>query len=192
MNSLSVQNLCLSRGDRLLFSGLSFTLGTGEALHLQGRNGAGKTSLLEALCGLRTPESGTMTGLPEPGTFHWLGHRNALNLALSPIENLRFWCGLQSAPAHRAADALARLGLQRAAQRPCAQLSTGQKRRAALARLCAVERPWWFLDEPLAGLDDEGLSLFSDLLAGHLKQGGAAVVTSHQPLGAATRSLRLA
>jgi heme exporter protein A len=191
MTSLSVENLSVARGDRVLFSALCFSLEAGEALHLQGRNGAGKTSLLETLCGLRQPESGRITPPPEPGAFHWIGHRNALNQALSPRENLRFWCGLHGADARAADAALARVGLGRAADRACGRLSIGQKRRAALARLLVQPRRWWFLDEPLAGLDHEGCALFGEWLAAHLAGGGGAVLSSHQPLPQACRSLSL-
>ena len=192
MRSLSAENLSVARGDRILFRGLGFTLAAGEALHIQGRNGSGKTSLLETLCGLRRPEAGRITPPPEPRQFHWLGHRNALNLALSPLENLRVGCGVNGAAESAAADALSRVGLRRAAGRPCAQLSTGQKRRAALARLLVQHRNWWFLDEPLAGLDDEGIALFAGLLAEHRAAGGATVLSSHQPVPGLDRSLRLA
>lgn len=192
MVSLCVENLSVARGDRLLFSGLQFAVQAGEALHVQGRNGAGKTSLLETLCGLRQPEQGSIRPRPEPEDFHWLGHRNALNLALSARQNLEFWCRAQGGEALNLESALEQLGLQRAAHRPCAQLSTGQKRRAALARLLLMPRPWWFLDEPLAGLDDQGIEAFMQLLTRHLQGGGAAVLSSHQPLSVPTRTLRLA
>jgi len=192
MPALSIHNLSVARGDRILFSGLSFAVTGGEALHIQGRNGVGKTSLLETLCGLRRPEQGQIETAPEGRQFHWLGHRNALNPALTPRENLLFWCGLNQADNAVAGEALTRAGLRRSADRPCGQLSTGQKRRAALARLLAQRREWWFLDEPLAGLDAEGIALFADFLAEHLQRGGGAVLSSHQPLPGCTRSLRLA
>lgn len=189
MNSLSVLDLAVARGDRLLFRGLSFTVAAGEALHVQGRNGAGKTSLLETLCGLRRPEQGRVE--PAPGSFHWLGHRNGLNAALSPTENLRFWCGLNGADAAMIPEVLEQAGLRRAADRPCGQLSAGQRRRAALARLLQ-RRVCWLLDEPLSALDDEGMAWFSNALASHLAGGGLAVLSSHQRLPGLTRVLTLA
>jgi heme exporter protein A len=192
MTSLSVENLSVARGDRVLFSGLSFVLGPGEALHVKGRNGAGKTSLLEALCGLRVPEAGCIVPPPEPREFHWIGHRNALNGALTPRENLRFWCGLNQLDWKGLDGALARVGLGRAADRACGRLSIGQKRRAALARLLLQRRRWWFLDEPLAGLDHEGCAQFGEWLGEHLSAGGGAILSSHQPVPQAGRSLDLA
>jgi heme exporter protein A len=179
---LSVDNLAVVRGDRTLIENLSFSIGAGEVLHVQGRNGVGKTSLLEALCGLRMPAAGRIDGLPDAAARHWLGHKNALNPVLTPAENLRFWCALHTTAASDCDAALVRVGLKAQRHKPCGHLSTGQRRRAALARLVAVPRPWWFLDEPLAGLDGAGLELFGGLLHAHLANGGAAVMTSHQPL----------
>jgi heme exporter protein A len=181
MSTMRVENLAIARGDRLLVEALDFAVAPGEILHLRGRNGAGKTSLLEALCGLRTPAQGRIVDAPAASARHWIGHRNALNPMLTADENLRFWCDLNGVARADTGAALARLGLKGQRHRPCAQLSTGQRRRAALARLVAAPRPWWFLDEPLAGLDASGLELFAELLQAHAAQGGAVVVTSHQP-----------
>jgi heme exporter protein A len=179
---LSVEGLAIARGDRTVLKSLSFTVAGGEVLHVQGRNGIGKTSLLETLCGLRTPQDGSIGNRPEPAQQHWLGHKNALNAALSPLENLGFWCRLNGSPGARLEPALQRVGLKVQRHRPCGSLSTGQRRRAALARLILAPRPWWFLDEPLAGLDFAGLDLLAELLHEHLRGGGAAILTSHQPL----------
>jgi heme exporter protein A len=179
---LRVSELTITRGDRTLVAGLSFAVDAGQVLHLQGRNGVGKTSLLEVLCGLRPPAAGLVDGRPEPSAYHWIGHKNALNPVLTVEENLRFWCALHGLSAASIEAALNRVGLKALRHRPCGSLSTGQKRRAALARLVAAPRAWWFLDEPLAGLDAAGLTLFGELLEAHVQSGGAAVMTSHQPL----------
>ena len=180
--TLRVQSLAIVRGDRRLAEDLCFAVEPGQVLHLQGRNGAGKTSLLEILCGLRQPAEGRIEGLPEQGQRHWIGHKNALNPVLTAGENLRFWGALHGAGAVDVDAALQRVGLRAQRRRPAGSLSTGQKRRAALARLVVSPRRWWFLDEPLAGLDAAGLALFADLLDAHLQGGGAAIVTSHQAL----------
>ncbi|ROH89384.1 heme ABC exporter ATP-binding protein CcmA [Stagnimonas aquatica] len=178
---LVLDSLTVARGDRVLFERLDLRIAPGEVLHLQGRNGAGKTSLLEVLAGLRTPEAGRFSG-PEPEQLHWIGHKNALHPALSAVENLAAWCGLHGADTAGIPAALDRLQLKAARQRPVRTLSTGQKRRSALARLLLQRRPWWLLDEPLAGLDVEGAALLAGLLAEHCAAGGGAVVTSHQAL----------
>lgn len=187
---LEIRGLALRRGPRLLFEGLGFELDPGQILHLQGANGAGKTSLLETLTGLRRAVQGEVRGLPEPGGLHWLGHRNALNLNLSVLENLRFWCGLNGVAEAGIGGALERVGLARLRHRITRTLSAGQKRRAALARLLLSPRPLWLLDEPLDGLDRQGLELFAVLLGEHAAAGGVAVVTSHQPLPAGLGGVR--
>jgi heme exporter protein A len=187
---LSFQDLAIARGDHVLLRGLVGAVGAGDILHIRGANGVGKTSLLEVLCGLRDAEQGEVTRAFEPQACHWIGHRNALQPALTPYENLRFWCALQGAPADGIRGALRGFDLGRVADQPCRQLSAGQKRRAALARLAVVRRDVWFLDEPLSGLDDAGIQHWLALLQGHQQQGGAAVITSHQALPAQLPGLR--
>lgn len=183
MSRLEVHDLVVSRGDRVVIDGLNLSLAPGEVLHLLGRNGAGKTSLLEVLCGLRRPDRGQIEPALDGSRLHWVGHKNALNPALSAFENLQFWAELNGVPLADPRSALQAVGLNRSQwTRPSAQLSTGQKRRAALARLVAAPRPWWLLDEPLAGLDVQGLALFATLIEAHVAGGGAGIVTSHQPL----------
>jgi len=187
---LSFQNLAIARGDHVLLRDLSGAVGAGEILHIRGANGVGKTSLLEVLCGLRDGEQGEVTRAFEPEACHWVGHRNALNPALTPFENLRFWCALQGVPEEGIRGALREFDLARVADQPCRQLSAGQKRRAALARLAVTRRSLWFCDEPLSGLDEAGVRHWLALLKGHQAQGGAAAITSHQPLPAQLPGLR--
>lgn len=178
---LSATALCIGRGDRRLVSDLCFALQPGDVLHLRGRNGAGKSSLIEVLVGLRPPQSGEVhraTG----EAFHWVGHRNALNPDLTLFENLSCWCALNGVDGDTIAPALERMGLSRLRLRPVRTLSAGQKRRAALSRLLITRRPVWLLDEPLSGLDVEGLSVLGQLMNEHVAADGGIVVTSHQAL----------
>lgn len=190
MTILEAKALTVTRGSRPLVSDLSFALAAGEVLHLRGSNGAGKTSLLEVLSGLRAEAAGTISPEPEGARLHWLGHKNALNLALTPVENLEFWCGLNGRVATGLVPVLEQLGIAKVRHRACRTLSAGQKRRSALARLLLDRRPLWLLDEPLDGLDAQGLELFAELLKAHLQQGGAAIITSHQPLPAGVPGVR--
>ncbi|HEX4871365.1 MAG TPA: heme ABC exporter ATP-binding protein CcmA [Nevskiaceae bacterium] len=176
---LLVQGLAVRRGDRLLLRDLDLRLQPGERLHLRGANGIGKSSLLECLAGLRTAEAGQVV---RRAPLHWLGHRHGVNLALSPLENLGYAAALLGAGEAAVLPALEQLGLGRQRHRPCAQLSAGQRRRTALARLLLSRRPLWLLDEPLAGLDAEGIERVGALLDAHLASGGAVLLTSHQPL----------
>lgn len=181
MGLLTVSGLRVTRGDRTLLDNLSFVVGSGDVLHFKGRNGVGKTSLIEVLVGLRPPAAGSVSR-GHGAAFHWLGHRNALSPDLSLEENLADWCRLNELPTSPVAPALERLGLGRLRSRSARKLSMGQKRRAALARLCLEQRPLWLLDEPLSGLDSDGIQRFGELLTAHVEQGGGVLLTSHQPL----------
>lgn len=191
MSELLIDQLCVKRGDRVLVPALSFRVAAGELLHLRGANGSGKTSLLEMLAGLRPAETGTIRREPDDLPPHWVGHRNALAPHLSATENLQFWCGLNGIDAGRALPALERMNLPPGARRrPVRTLSAGQKRRSALARLLLAQRPLWLLDEPLDGLDRDGIAVFAELLETHLRGGGLVVMTSHQSLPPGLPSVR--
>ena len=181
MTLLAATGLCMGRGDRQLLSDLNFSLAAGDVLHIRGRNGAGKSSLIEVLAGLRPQQAGQLKR-PEASQVHWLGHRNGLNADLSISENLSSWCALNAVKADAMPVALERMGLSRLRHRYVRTLSAGQKRRAALARLLLVQRPLWLLDEPLSGLDAEGTRLLGDLLNEHVMAEGAVLITSHQAL----------
>ncbi|MFP5306198.1 MAG: heme ABC exporter ATP-binding protein CcmA [Gammaproteobacteria bacterium] len=183
MPHLLIDQLCVSRADRLLVADLSFSVAAGELLHLRGANGSGKTSLLEILAGLRPPAGGSVTTEPQSFAMHWVGHRNALAPQLSAIENLSFWCGVNGVDSGAVAAALERMGVPPGARRRAVRtLSAGQKRRSALARLLLASRPIWLLDEPLDGLDRDGIAVFADIMRAHLRGGGIVVMTSHQAL----------
>ena len=178
---LSASDLSIGRGDRILLSGLDLSISSGDVLHLKGRNGAGKSSLIEVLVGLR-PARGGRLQRPDASGFHWIGHRNGLNADLGVRENLEAWCALNGVPSAAIGAALERTGLSKLRHRLVRTLSAGQKRRSALARLLLVQRPLWLLDEPLSGLDAEGLVLLGQLMNEHVAGEGGIVVTSHQPL----------
>jgi heme exporter protein A len=185
------------RGGREVFSGLDFAASAGEALAVTGPNGAGKTSLLRLIAGLLAPAAGAVelsggeAELTLAEQAHYLGHRDALKPALSVVENLRFWRDFLGGEAFDAAESLARVGLAHAAQLPAAYLSAGQRRRLSLARLVALRRPLWLLDEPTAALDDSGQAMFAGLMTEHLGRGGLIVAATHAPLGIAARNLRI-
>lgn len=192
---LSGEDLAIERGGRLIAAGLSFKAEQGAALILVGPNGAGKTSLLRAIAGL-LPLAGGLLRL-EGGNdeltigeqAHYIGHLNALKPALTVRENLMFWAGFLSADGitqsyrYRRIDAvLDRFLLHPLADIPCGYLSAGQKRRVALARLMAVDRRVWLLDEPTAALDDFMCRLFTDVVDEHLCDGGIVIAATHLPL----------
>ncbi len=181
---LSATDLACRRGERLLFRGLSLDLGPGEACHVIGANGIGKSSLIRILAGLLRPFAGTVS---REGSVSLLDERHALDPQVELGTALAFWRGLDGGEAP-----LDRLGLQELLDVPVRFLSTGQKKRAALARLVAQGAPIWLLDEPLNGLDTGGVALVEGLIAEHLAGGGLAVIASHQPLAANAHPLALA
>jgi heme exporter protein A len=174
---LEARDLACQRGDRLLFRRLSFALGPGAACHVTGANGAGKTTLLRALAGLTTPYAGEVA---REGMLGLLDERTGLDPELPLARALAFWFGLDAVS--DSAAILARLRLERLADVPVRYLSTGQKKRAALARLLGQQAAIWLLDEPLSGLDTASQALVSALVAEHCAGGGIALIASHQPL----------
>ncbi len=201
---LAVNDLCCIKGERALFSGISFVVQSGEMLHVQGPNGSGKTSLLRMLSGLSAPTQGEIFWQNRPlrkegsaflTSVAYLGHQNALKDELSAVENLCIATALadrqiSDAEACRGLEAM---GLAGKEDLQTKVLSQGQRRRVALTRLLVCKSPLWLLDEPLAALDAVGVTLVENMLDKHLAQGGMAVVTTHQPLkvSAVTKSVHL-
>jgi heme exporter protein A len=194
---LSGRGVRCVRGGREVFSSLDFEVSPGEALAVTGPNGSGKTSLLRLIAGLLSPSDGSIgleggeAELSLPEQAHYLGHRDALKPALSVLENLSFWRDFLGGEPSGAAEALASVGLDHAAQLPAAFLSAGQRRRLSMARLVAVRRPIWLLDEPASALDAAGQNLFTALMRDHLTGGGLIVAATHAPLGVQARELRI-
>jgi len=171
---LAAQDLACRRGDRLLFARLTFALEPGQAVQLAGSNGIGKSSLIRILAGLMAPFAGTVE---RAGALGLLDERPALDPHLPLGRALGFWQRIDGAADNEAA----RLGLSELMDVPVRYLSTGQKKRAALARLIGQKAAVWLLDEPLNGLDTKGVALVEELAADHCREGGIAVVASHQP-----------
>lgn len=182
---LAAHDLACRRGDRVLFAGLSLALEPGEALHVHGANGIGKSSLLRILAGLLPEYAGTVE---REGVVALLDERPALDPLLPLGKALHFWESLDGP----AAD-LASLGLSDLRDVPVRYLSTGQKKRAAMARLLGQRAPIWLLDEPLNGLDKDAVALVESLATDHCAKGGICVIASHQPFAlAVARTLDLA
>lgn len=175
--SLTADELACRRGERLLFRRLSFALQAGAACHVTGANGAGKTTLIRVLAGLTTPYAGSVTRV---GILALLDERMGLDHDLPLGRALAFWFGLDGAT--DAATIMARLRLEALAEVPVRYLSTGQKKRAALARVLGQSAQVWLLDEPLSGLDTASQGLVNALVREHCAGGGIALIASHQPL----------
>lgn len=175
MSLLAFHDVACVRGGRVLFEGLSFALEAGGAALVSGPNGVGKSSLVRVAAGLLAPASGSV----ERGDCALLGEHAALDPELALGKALGFWAGLDGGAVMPALDAV---GLGELAQVPVRFLSTGQRRRAGLARVVASGAKLWLLDEPANGLDTGSVALLERLIADHRAGGGAALVATHLPI----------
>jgi heme exporter protein A len=167
-----------------LFAGLNFALAPGESLLVTGPNGAGKTSLLRMIAGLLPLYAGRIESgdRPLPELCHYVGHLNGIKSALTLRENLDFWVNFLGGDGADLEGAYQTFGLAELKQLPAGLLSAGQKRKLALLRLFAAQRPIWLLDEPSVSLDAASVKMLGKAISRHLAQGGIAVVASHTPL----------
>lgn len=193
VSALAVRDVAVVRGGRRVLDGVDFRLEAGEAMAVTGENGAGKSTLLRAIAGLVPLAGGHVTlegsGLddgPAARAMHYVGHLDALKPALTVVETLRFWARFLGSPDDgergRIEEALDSLDLAPLADLPAGLLSAGQRRRLAFARLVAVPRPVWLMDEPTAALDAASAGRLGALMAGHLGRGGIVVAATHDDL----------
>ena len=190
---LQGSNLECARGDRVLFSGINFSIKPGELMQVRGPNGSGKTSLLRMLCGLTVPSSGEInwngTSIRSLGADYfsmitYLGHLSGVKDDLTTIENLRITSALAGVAIDEkiAYEALQKMGLEERETLLAKVLSQGQKRRVALARLILVNTKLWILDEPLTALDVSAIELIKNIIERYLAQGGMVILTTHQEI----------
>ncbi len=205
LGMLALENITLKRDRRTLISGLSVSFCAGNLIHVQGVNGVGKTTLLRCLSSLTRPDSGRILFQGDDiaellhlyhQQFLYLGHAIGLKEDLNALDNLRALlsirgqirgnsAGLQGTKSlnldTKIIEALTVLGLKNIT-RPIRQLSAGQRRRVALARLFLEACPLWILDEPFTALDAETITLLEHTIKKHCEQGGLVIMTSHQAL----------
>ncbi|MCS0029135.1 cytochrome c biogenesis heme-transporting ATPase CcmA [Vibrio diabolicus] len=198
---LEVSNLTAIRDERILFENLQFEIKPGELVQIEGRNGTGKTTLLRIVTGLGDREEGIIKWKGEEveksrDVFHqdllFLGHQTGVKRELTALENLRFYQSIQN---NRSSDeeiltALTQVGLAGREDVPVAQLSAGQQRRVALARLWLSKQILWILDEPLTAIDKQGVKVLESLFASHADNGGIVVLTTHQDMFSDSPKLR--
>ena len=187
---LIAENLSGERGGELVFEDIGFSVEDGEGLVVTGPNGSGKSTLLRIVAGFLPAASGGVriaeSGETDPSVAfacHYLGHQNAMKTALTVTANLAFWqrfCGEGRLGISEALDAV---GLGGIGHLPFGYLSTGQRRRAAIAKLLVSHRPVWLLDEPTAGLDKASEQRFTGLINAHCAAGGIVIAATHLPLG---------
>lgn len=196
---LSLRALACERDDRLLFSELSADFYSGDIAQILGSNGAGKTTLMRIIAGLSDSYSGDVLWNGKPHRRYdffastlYFGHATGVKQTLTAIENLRWYFGLNGNKNTTGATinttdteleaALQKVGLAGYEDVPCYQMSAGQKRRVALARLYCSKAPVWLLDEPFTAIDVSGVEQLESLIKAHAQAGGIVLLTSHQPV----------
>lgn len=198
---LEAKHLTAIRDDRVLFDGLSFNIQAGELVQIEGRNGTGKTTLLRIITGLGGRDDGQIFWKgndieQDRESFHqnllFLGHQTGVKRELTALENLHFYQVVHSLPSgeNELCHALAQVGLAGYEDVPVAQMSAGQQRRVALARLWLSSQPLWILDEPLTAIDKQGVKVLEQLFLHHATDGGIVILTTHQDMFADNPKLR--
>ncbi|MGF1699391.1 cytochrome c biogenesis heme-transporting ATPase CcmA [Photobacterium makurazakiensis] len=209
---LSVEELSCTRDERVLFENLHFSVSTGELVQIEGHNGAGKTTLLRILAGLGRADGGKVCWHNENietarEDYHqdllFLGHQTGVKRELTAFENLAFFetMHVSNEGSDLAGEpkvsgdtslwqALAQVGLAGREDVPAGQLSAGQQRRVALARLWLSNHKLWILDEPLTAIDKQGVKVLEQLFLSHVMRGGIVILTTHQDMFADSNHLR--
>ncbi len=177
--ALAFDRVACLRGERLLFEGLSFALARGQAALLTGPNGAGKSSLIRIAAGLLPASAGTVA---REGRIAFAGEASALDTRVPLAVALGYWARLDGSGDADVDAALDMMGIASLAQVPARMLSTGQRKRATLARIIAGKADIWLLDEPGNGLDSAATDRLAAAVAAHRAAGGIVVVATHQPL----------
>ncbi len=188
---LEIIKLECQRGDRRLFTDLSFDLDKCELLHLYGHNGCGKTTLMRTVCGLIAQTQGRIEWNGRnvskqrdefAAELIYVGHKNGIKDDLTGLENLLIACKLDGVRVNKqqAWDALERMGLRGHEDLPARVLSQGQQKRVTLSRLLLTRSPLWILDEPFVGLDLAAVDLLQTVIREHVEQGGMVILTTHQ------------
>lgn len=200
---LEGHGLACERDDRWLFRNLDLSVGPGEMLRIEGPNGSGKTTLLKILSGQLSDHEGELLWCGQPmrreraiflANLLYLGHAPGVKAALTPLENLAWYQALSGEGGRdrermRALETVGLLGFE---DIPVAQLSAGQQRRVALARMVLTPRPLWVLDEPFTAIDRQGVAALEARLQAHVYAGGSVILTTHHELAPMTGLRRLA
>ncbi|XP_024980566.1 ABC transporter I family member 1-like [Cynara cardunculus var. scolymus] len=189
---LLLNNVSCMRNAQQILRHTNISIHDGGALVLTGANGSGKSTFLHMLAGFSKPSSGEILwdghDITESGVFHqyklqlnWLSLKEAIKSNFTVLDNVQ-WFEVLEYKQGKSLPALEFMGLGRLANEKARMLSMGQRKRLQLARVMAMDRPIWLLDEPSVALDDEGVKLLEQMIADHRSQGGIVIVATHLPI----------
>ncbi len=186
---LTLNAVTCSRNNLELFQPVTFSLSEGEIIHIQGPNGIGKTTLLRSIATLVPPARGQIYWSSEAiqdcesykSQFKFLPHHNTVKSSLTVYENLNWSPSLAFSPTEeQIISVLECLALAALRNRMGGTLSSGQKQRLSLAKLCLAQATIWIMDEPFNALDSKGIVMVESLMQQHLANAGMIVFTAHQ------------
>ena len=176
--SLNIDNVAVMRGNRMVLPGLSVTARAGDIIWIRGANGCGKSTLLRLVAGLLTVTSGN---IHSEGRMALADENLALDANVTVEAALRFWADMDGASADARDAALTAMDLQDLAHIPVRFLSTGQRKRASIARVLASGADIWLMDEPYNGLDSASCTRLDQAIINRAAAGGIVLVAAHQP-----------
>ena len=176
--SINVDNVAVIRGNRLVLRGLTVAARSGDIIWVRGANGCGKSTLLRLIAGLLYATAGS---IQTEGRIALADENLALDANLTVEKALMFWADMDGASADARSAALADMDLQGLAQVPVRFLSTGQRKRACIARVLSSKADIWLLDEPYNGLDSASCARLDQAITAHTANGGIVLVAAHQP-----------
>ncbi len=183
---LSLQSLSFIAQDQKIFQDISMTLFPSSIVYLKGKNGSGKTSLLRMLAGIQKPTNGDITYGKESTLINkfdkpyctYIGHKTGLKQELSVIDNLKYWAQLYNAE-ELVDAAIIYFQLQEHVYKKCYELSAGNQKKVALAKLITCQSKFWLLDEIDTNLDDANKKLLINLIVSQADSGGIVFISSH-------------
>jgi len=175
---LRIENVAIIRGNRLVLRDLTVTARAGDVIWIRGANGCGKSTLLRLVAGLLTVTSGSVYA---EGKIALADENLALDANLTVEAALKFWADMDGASATEQSTALANMDLEALAPIPVRFLSTGQRKRASIARVLASRADIWLLDEPYNGLDSASCARLDQAITDHAASNGIVLVAAHQP-----------
>ncbi|KAL5724814.1 ABC transporter I member 1 [Ranunculus cassubicifolius] len=189
---LLLNNVSCMRNAQTILRNINVSVHDGTALVLTGANGAGKSTFLRMLAGFSRPSAGEILwnghDITQSGVFqqyklqlNWLSLKDAIKDKLTVLDNVQ-WFELLEGKHGKAKGAIELMGLGRLMNEKARMLSMGQRKRLQLARVLAIDRPIWLLDEPSVALDSEGVKLLEYIISEHRKKGGIVFVATHLPI----------